>query len=168
VKLDPDQPAEPKPSILFVCTANRIRSVIAEGLMIGLLAEKGIDPDTWDIASAGTWATDGQPAFPEVISVMDERGLDLRSHRSQVINAKLLERYNLVLVMEPSHQEALNVEFPHCAGRIYLISEMAGLDEPVEDPIGGGLDDYETALEQIYDYLQAGFARIVLLANASA
>jgi protein-tyrosine-phosphatase len=50
------------PSVLFVCTANMIRSPIAAALFRSRLANKRPDWQEWRIDSAGTWALDGEMA----------------------------------------------------------------------------------------------------------
>ncbi len=163
--LTPEDNQSTHPSILFVCTANRIRSALAEAVMVKFLEEKGIDPSTWLVESAGTWTLDGLPVFPEVLTVAKEKGIDLSSHRSRLITADMLAGHNLVLVMESGQKEALQFEFPRYGNRIFLVSEMVGLNLPVNDPLGGELPAYRDLLEQIEAYIRDGFERISEMAS---
>ncbi|MEW6650169.1 MAG: hypothetical protein AB1453_08265, partial [Chloroflexota bacterium] len=68
---------ESQPSVLFVCAANRIRSPLAAALFRALLAKQGLPLKSWRIETAGTWAQDHLPAFPEVVQLMAQKGVDL-------------------------------------------------------------------------------------------
>jgi protein-tyrosine-phosphatase len=150
------------PSVLFVCTGNLHRSPMAELLFRAKIAHNNL---AWRIASAGTWAANGQPTNREVILVMQELGLDASTHSSQSVSRELMEQYRLILVMAANHKEALCAEFPDLAGRIYLLSEMVGRKADIEDPIGGPLIEYRATASEIDSYLTDGFERIVELAG---
>jgi hypothetical protein len=67
--------------------------------------------------------------------------------------------------MAGNHKEALQAEFPDLADRVYLLSEMVGLVQDVEDPIGGPLDEFRIAADEIDRYLTRGFEKICELAG---
>src|SRR5438105_3004745 len=104
------------PSILFVCTANQIRSPIAAALFKDMLINSG-QAEGWRVESAGTWAQDGLPASGAAQRVMRELNIDLSQHRSRCVTRDLLAGFDLILVMEHGHKEALCVEFPAVADR---------------------------------------------------
>jgi protein-tyrosine-phosphatase len=112
------------PSVLFVCTANRFRSPLAAALLTQALEELGF-AKYWQVGSAGTWALPGQPALPRAVSVARRFGIDLSKHCSLRINRQILSGYDLTLVMQASHREALWTEFPDLKERIYLFSDVA-------------------------------------------
>ena len=121
------------PSVLFVCTANRFRSPLAEGIFRKALAEQEKEKTTpwdigrigdWEAGSAGTWAVPGLPALPHVVEAADQLGIDLTSHRSQRVSAELLSRYDLILVVQETHREMLVNEFPPFKDQIYLLSQV--------------------------------------------
>lgn len=118
----------------------------------------------WRVDSAGTWAAPGLSALPEAQQVIARRGLDISSHRSRLVSADLIRRFQLVLVMENSHKEAIINEFPAFSGRVYLLSEMAGQIQPVADPLGGTLIDFERTADEIDRWLTAGMDQIINLA----
>jgi protein-tyrosine phosphatase len=149
------------PSVLFVCTGNLHRSPMAEYLF-----KEKIDPSQdWQIESAGTYTRDGIPTTPKVLTVLQTYGIDANGHRSMEITRELIESHNLILCLASNHKEALRAEFPDLAGRVYLLSEMAGIQMDVEDPIGGPLVEFEAAAREIDEYLNKGFDRIVELAR---
>jgi protein-tyrosine phosphatase len=150
------------PTVLFVCTANMCRSPLAEVLFGEMLRQRGLQP-AWRTDSAGVYASDGQPATEFSRRVAAERGLDLSSHRSKPADAERLRSADLVLVMEPAHRQALQDQFPQLAGRVHLLTEMAGENGPVEDPVGTTIQNYRQTADQLTDLLSRGFDRIQAL-----
>jgi protein-tyrosine-phosphatase len=76
-------------SVLFICTANRIRSVAAEALFKALLAEMGELSADWKVGSA----VPGQKWLPPWMICCwhcASRGLDVSTHRSQEIQCHIL------------------------------------------------------------------------------
>ncbi len=152
-------PARP-PAVLFVCTANICRSPMAEALFKLRLRDVP-GGDTWRVESAGTWASDGQRASENSVKVMASRGVDISAHRSRTVTRELLEGFDLILVMEPGHKEALTVEFPQTAGRVFLLSELSGPPLPVADPYGMALERYEKTADEIDRHLANGMPQIL-------
>lgn len=153
-------------SILFVCTANQCRSPMAEGIFRALLKEKGGEAD-WKIGSAGTWTLDGNPATEAARRTMKARGLDISAHRSKMLTKAMMSGYNLILVMERGHKEALHTEFPESALRVFLLSEMVDQFDEVDDPVGKDDREYLLTAKKIEDYLRRGWERIVRLSADS-
>jgi protein-tyrosine-phosphatase len=153
-----------KPSVLFVCTANLCRSPMAAALFGEMVAQDPAAPSGWRIASAGTWAVPNLPAPEMVVQVMALHGLDIKAHRSSMLDAALLEKYALILTMEKGHKEALRFEFPDQAQKVFLLSEMAGITSSIADPMGGSLQAFEQAVGTIKGLLEEGKQRIYSLA----
>ena len=150
------------PSILIICTANQCRSPVAEALLRRQLAEQ--DSNTpWTVESAGTWAVGARPAHAQMCKVAQEAGLDLSRHRARNVEDLALNNYALILTMEQNHKEALQVEFPQIADRVYQLTEMVGMNYDIADPIGGGLDDFRRTLQELKRLIAFGLPRIVTL-----
>ncbi|MCB8944726.1 MAG: low molecular weight protein arginine phosphatase [Ardenticatenaceae bacterium] len=151
--------------ILIVCTANICRSPVGEAVLRDRLQKQGL-PD-WTVASAGTWALDGHSASPHSVTVMAEKGLDLREHLAQTVTGQMLAEADLVLCMELGHVEALQAEFPRHRDKIFLFSEMVGKRYSVADPYGGPLDGYQRMAQEVTNLVDNGLERIITLARAN-
>jgi len=151
-------------AVLFVCTANVCRSPMASALFRRILEDKHEKAD-WRVESAGTWAVDDIPASLGSQQVMKERGIDISEHRSRRVDQEILTLFDLILTMESGHKEALRVEFPEFADRIFMLSEMVGQIYDVADPIGRPIDEYEKTALEIEMLLLTGFERIQELVN---
>ncbi len=148
-------------SVLFVCTANLNRSPMAMALLRSRVANSG---EEWRIESAGTWALEGMPLNEKTQQVLAERGAEIRNHRSRIVTREMLRSFNLILTMEPGQKEALRLEFPEVADRVYLLSEMIGLTFSIADPVGGTLEEYRATAAEIDRILNDGLEKIYQLA----
>jgi protein-tyrosine-phosphatase len=156
------------PSVLFVCTANVCRSPMASAIFAKIIAQRG-NPHDWRIESAGTWAAEGIPAVQNTqLTLSALYKLDIQEHRSRCVNRELLSSFDLILTMEKGHKEALQIEFPDLAGRVYLLSEMVGEDKEIDDPIGGPLIEYRQTARELDRILTHGFEKIKHLAGSNS
>ena len=155
------------PSVLFVCTANQIRSPIAAALFRDILNKTGQAQD-WRVESAGTWTQTGLPASRVAQRVMRELNIDLSQHRTCCVTRDLLAAFDLILVMEHGHKEALRAEFPAIADRVYLLSEMASETGDVPDPRTGTVDDVRETVSTLQALLERASPRIAELAHSQA
>ena len=148
------------PAILFVCTANQFRSPIAAACFSKKLASMQWKGD-WIIQSAGTWTSPGEPALPAAIVAARKIGVSLSGHETRVTTPELVSIQDLILVMESSHKEALQNEFPLFSNRIFLLSEVIhNKIEEIADPVMSDTDDFIEAATQINDLIERGFYRI--------
>lgn len=152
-------------SILFVCSANQCRSPMAQVLFEAFLAEKG-EREAWRVESAGVWAYDGSPATANAQKAMAERGLDLSRHLSQPASSTLLKQFDLTLVMEQEHKKVLQDQNPQLADRFYLMREIADQEGDFDDPVGGSLERYRAAADELGMLMRDGMDRIDELVKA--
>lgn len=139
--------------LLFVCTGNTCRSVIAHALM-HKQSEQGSAETPVKIESAGVFALEGSEPTDYVIELLQEKGINFCDRRSRMLSQSLVEDSDLILVMTAAHKEEVSVRFPEAAEKIYMLSEFAsGKQEDIEDPFGGSKSDYIRVAEQVERYL---------------
>jgi protein-tyrosine-phosphatase len=136
--------------ILFVCTANICRSVMAEALMKHLLLGRG---KSIDVESAGVNAIGNLETDRFTNQVCSEHGLDVSSHRSKQLTEEMLDHSNLVLCLAENHKHVILRAYPRCKGKVFLLKQFRRkypVQEPsVKDPIGRPLNHYEHCYSEI-------------------
>lgn len=118
-------------SILVVCTANLCRSPYLEAVLRRNF-------DDVEVKSAGILGA-GRRVPSEWIAAALDRGVDLSGHRSQLLNGRMLERSNLIVVMEPRQARMLTRVSHVAAARIVVAGDLdSEADEPrqIIDPWG--------------------------------
>ena len=153
------------PSVLFVCTANQFRSPIAAACLLKNIEQENTDRK-WTIESAGTWARVGLPAPDVALQIANQLGLNgLDRHLTRQIDQKLLDEFDLIIVMEIGHKEAICSEFPSVCGRLYLLSEIVdGFAYDIPDPADSGINPNEVGRE-IFMLTVRGKEKILRLAE---
>jgi len=153
------------PSILFVCSANRFRSVIAAEWFRFLLVKNQLQCE-WTVGSAGTWAKGGLPPIPQALRFAKERELEIAHIRSQEVNGSLLTKADIIVVMTEGQREALRIDFPQVKERIFLLSEICeGETYDIPDPVEKLAETPEELGDEICSLITSGFEGICNQAN---
>lgn len=138
-------------NILFVCTGNSCRSVMAKGLFKKIISErKDLASENIKAVSAGTINFPGRGTTPETIAVMAKEGIDISTHVSQGLSEKMIKEADLILVMENGHRDKIIRMYPKAANKTHLLSEYCRIPEEnslvnsdIPDPIGQSIEVYE-------------------------
>lgn len=146
-------------SILFICTGNSCRSIMAEGLMKKYLNELG--KDYIEVRSAGISALAGFPPTEETIDVMKKEGVDVSSFKSLRAGEDLIKNSDLILVMEDMHKDFITRIVPEAASKTYLLKEFLADEDKaysenhnIPDPIGKPLEYYKLSFQLIKDQIE--------------
>jgi protein-tyrosine-phosphatase len=110
------------------------------------------------IASVGTGAVEGAAASANAILAMQERGVDIRNHRTRPITVDALLRADYIWVMTRGHLASVIRLAPEVTDRVWLL-DPGGADVP--DPIGGDLEDYRSCARLLEQVLAARVAEII-------
>ena len=147
------------PAVLFVCTANRFRSPIAAAAFQKKLRDEGIEG--WQVGCAGTWTDPGLPPARDAVQAARQLGVSLDGHASCLVNAALLSGYDLILVMEMGHKEALESEFPAVHNRVFLLSEVVdGMLYDIPDPALSEESSLQEIANEVCNLVRKGFRSI--------
>ena len=135
----------PRPRrILLLCNAHLCRSPYLEAVLRRNLTDV-------EISSAGILGA-GRRVQPDARAAALERGVDLSRHRSRLINASLIERADLIVVMEPRQTRLVISGFRASPDRVIVAGDLdSDADEPrqILDPSGRGPEDYAKAFARL-------------------
>lgn len=145
--------------ILFVCTGNICRSPTAEAILRVRLRDQGVLKGRV-VESAGTMGVVGEAADPLTFEVALERGVDLSDHRARQATPLLLEKADLILTLDRSHEAWIARRLPHLRGRVHLLGRWQN-NRDVEDPYGLPRAKSVEAFELIDELLDDWLPRIV-------
>jgi protein-tyrosine phosphatase len=138
--------------ILFVCTANICRSVMAEGILKRLLA---FSPGFHSVfvASAGIDALENCTPDLNTSEVCMKRHIYIGSHKSRQLTKAMLKDMDIILCMEKIHKQRIHSAFPKFAKHVFLLKEYLhknSLDDvEIKDPTGKSKIIYEKCFKEI-------------------
>ena len=143
-------------TILFVCTGNSCRSVMAAQMLKKLL---GPGNKKIEVLSGGVSAISGMQPTEYTLKLLQKEGINGLAHRSSPISKAIIEKADLILVMEQFHKDRILEIIPEAKGKVHLLREFEKdpkevVEAQIPDPIGKPLEVYERTFELIKEALQ--------------
>jgi len=134
--------------ILVLCYGNICRSPAAEYMLKAKLPERFV------VDSAGVGALVGHGADETVVSLMKNHDIDITEHKAKQVTRTILSQFDLVLVMEQSHIEAVTKIAPEARGKTKLLGCWLGNKE-IPDPYKKSYEIYELADSMIIQAVES-------------
>ena len=134
-------------SVLFVCKGNICRSPLAEAYFQSLVDKNG---RRMMVRSAGLETTPGKPAHDKAKTVALEHRLSLDEHATTQVHVELLDKSDLIVVMEIVQKDRIQRLYPKVKGKVVLLGRFDSVGSlEIADPYSGTNEDFQSCFQQV-------------------
>lgn len=147
-------------SVVFVCHGNIMRSAAAGRFLSDILASAGITDVR--VESAGAHTSVGRLADARVKQAVLAYGGSLEQHRSQPLTRELVDRSDVIFVMDDLNFVDVTAEYPHARAKVRMLRgvEMMGEDgryveDEITDPYGRSTDNVRSTIANVHESVSA-------------
>jgi len=139
--------------LLFVCSANIVRSFMAERILKGKLEQ--IKRNDVEVTSAGLVDMKSIPADPIAVGMLEEHGFDASNHQARLLSEEMLSDADTIIVMEILHRHMIIEQYPQESKKIYLLKSFLPdynerLSGDIQDPYKRSLYHYRLCFSEIF------------------
>jgi protein-tyrosine-phosphatase/predicted ATP-grasp superfamily ATP-dependent carboligase len=139
-------------TILFVCKGNICRSPFAEAYLRSRTASR------MNVLSAGYYPHAGRPSPGHAQAVAASFGVDLATHRSQVLTEQIVRPAQVIFVFDFENHQRVTADYPEARDRIHFLGAL-NPEGPlfIDDPWGADAGAFHAVYAQIVAALHAAF-----------
>lgn len=142
--------------VLFVCTGNTCRSVMAEAIFNSI-------SETEDIKaySAGVSPIPGSIASSHAAElVVNNLNQNISSRKAVQLTEEMLKETDLILTMTEYIRDVINFKYPAYSHKVYALNQYVGEKGDIIDPYGGSVDVYKKTYKDLENKIFLLFKKI--------
>jgi tRNA threonylcarbamoyl adenosine modification protein (Sua5/YciO/YrdC/YwlC family) len=142
-------------TILFVCTGNSCRSVMAKALLEKEARDKGKD---LKVIAGGVGAMPGMGASKQTQELLTAEGIDVSAHKAQTLTPDMIKEADLIFVMEQFHKGIVLEKVLEAKDKVYLLGDFVETKKSgivdILDPIGKPMEVYQEVFRNIKEAIE--------------